>query len=132
MKISAVINDEPTLQDYTEEFIMFKCSKEIADLTVRDYRRTFNDFLAVSSNTTDYRTVKIEVAKFFKSITNTFAAVYYRPYRYLNSFFNWMVKNAYLPKNPIKDLELVKRKEELTVHSATIEDVTKLLNACNR
>lgn len=132
MRISTTINNEPTMRDYTEEFLVFKCSKELADLTLRDYRRTFDDFLTVSSNTTDYRTVKIEVAKFFKAIPNTSAAVYNRPYRYLNSFFNWMVKNDYLPKNPIKDLELTKRKEDLTVHSATIEDVEKLLKACNR
>ena len=89
-------------------------------------------FLENSHNTTDYLTLKNDIAKFFKAIPNTSAAVYNKPYRYINSFLNWMVKHKYLPDNPIKDLELVKRKEELTVLSANIEDVTKLLEACNR
>lgn len=132
MRISATINTVSTMRDYTEEFLLFKSSKGIADLTMRDYRRTFDDFLSVSSNSTDYKTLKNEVGMFFNSIPNTSSAVYNRPYSYLSAFFNWMVKQEHLPKNPIKDLELTKRKENLTIHSASIEDVEKLLKACNR
>lgn len=120
------------LSTLMDEFISFKVSQKVVKRTIDDYHKTFERFLNDSSNTTDYQTVKNEVAKFFEKIPDTSPAVFNRPYSDLNALFNWMVKQDYLPKNPIKDLELKKRADEGNVSSADIEDVKKLLKACNK
>lgn len=132
MRIKMTTDNAPQLSPLMDEFISFKVSQKVVKRTIDDYRKTFERFLNDSSNSTDYQTVKNEVAKFFEKIPDTSPAVFNRPYSDLNALFNWMVRQDYLPKNPLKDLELKKRIDEGNVSSADIEDVKKLLKACNK
>ena len=68
------------LSTLMDEFISFKVSQKVVKRTIDDYRKTFERFLNDSSNSTDYQTVKNEVAKFFKKIPDTSPAVFNRPY----------------------------------------------------
>lgn len=120
------------LSTLMDEFISVKKSQKVVERTITDYRKTFDRFLNDCSNTTDYKTLKGEVANYFENIPETSPAVFNRPYSNLNTLFNWMVKQEYLPKNPLKDLELKKRPDEGNVSSADIEDVKKLLKACDK
>lgn len=49
---------------------------------------------------------------FFAAIPDTSPARYNKPCQYITAFFNWMVKQEYIPKNPITTNELKKSHDE--------------------
>lgn len=70
MRITLSDPDIITLTEYIEEFMLMKQGKEIAELTIRDYQRTFRAFLSASHNSVDYETLKSDVSS-FGSIMNS-------------------------------------------------------------
>lgn len=132
MRIQTLMNDGEQLKDVMEEFINFKVACKIKSRTLIDYRLSFNKFLAFHGNSLDYNDIKKSVLEFFNKIPDTSPAIYNIPYGNLNALFNWMVKAEYITKNPIKDIGLTKRKDRETIHSATIEDIKKLLTVCDK
>ena len=123
MRVKTKVIQETTLEEYMNDFIRFKMANKAAERTISDYKETFNRFLASSHNS---------VLDFLSKIPDTSATVYNKPYSNLNAFFNWCVRMDYLPSNPLKKQGLTKRKDDSIIHSANIDDVKLLLEACDR
>lgn len=132
MRITVKETNNQHLSALMDEFFIFKKNKEVCERTLKDYRVSFDNFLVIHGNSIEYNDLLKGVSKFFSQIPNTSSAIYNRPYSNINSLFIWMVRKEYIPRNPIKDLELTKRKDEETIHSATIDDIRLLLKVCDK
>lgn len=131
MRIELVRN-ENTLTEVYNEFLLRKKADGLRDRTLKDYAYHLPKFIATTSNSLDEKQLRKEVVSYFATIPDTSAAIYNKPYSYLNCFFNWCVDQEYLIYNPIAKEKLKKRKDDSNIESASIDDVKRLLKACNR
>lgn len=132
MRVKTKVIQETTLEEYMNDFIRFKMANKAAERTISDYKETFNRFLASSHNSIKCEVLMEDVLDFLSKIPDTSATVYNKSYSNLNAFFNWCVRMDYLPSNPLKKQGLTKRKDDSIIHSANIDDVKLLLEACDR
>lgn len=120
-----------TLPQLINEFITRKKADGLRDRTLRDYYKELSKFAATTSSL-DENDLRHAVVNYFAAIPDTSAAIYNRPYGCLKSFFNWCVDNEYLTYNPIVKEKLKKRGDDSDINAASIDDVKRLLKACNR
>lgn len=127
-----LLRNENTLTEISSEFLLRKKADGLRDRTLKDYSTELAKFIAATFNTLDEKELRKAVINYFANISDTSAAVYNRPYSCLNCFFNWCVDQEYLAYNPIAKEKLKKRKDDSNINAATIDDVKRLLKACNR
>lgn len=120
-----------TLPQLINEFINRKKADGLRDRTLRDYYRELSKFAATTPSL-DENDLRHAVVNYFAAIPDTSAAIYNKPYSCLKSFFNWCVDNEYLTFNPIVKEKLKKRGDDSDINAASIDDVKRLLKACNR
>ena len=65
-------------------------------------------------------------------IPDTSPARYNKPFQNVNAFFNWLVSQEYLSKNPFKANGMKKRKDDGNVKPAGIEALQSFLKALDR
>ena len=53
-----------------------------------------------------------DALRYFAAIPDTASARYHKPFQNVNAFFNWLVSQEYLSKNPLKANGLSKRKDD--------------------
>ncbi|HEX2947359.1 MAG TPA: hypothetical protein VHT96_15555 [Clostridia bacterium] len=80
-----------------DNFIKFKTAQGMAELTMKDYFRTFKEFRRVSSYSICLDTLKQELLTFLTPLSNGSPAKFNRPYRNLNTLFNWLVQQKAMP-----------------------------------
>ena len=132
MRMGKITVQQTTLEECMQQFLKAKEAQKKSASTMKDYYSYLNTFLSASSNSMEYDILNEEVLTFFANIPDTSPARYNHPYQYLKSFFNWCVKNDYLPKNPIVANDLHKKADEGNIKPASIEDVKKLLNSFDK
>ena len=115
-----------------DEFIALKEAQGKSKRTMKDLRQDLQKFYNFSSKTLNCEILKKELVKYFSLIPDTSAAVYNRPYGVLNSFFNYCVRQEIIPYNPLTRAEIKKKKDDSEIHAATMDDIRKLLDCCDR
>ena len=99
---------------------------------MRDYRNCLADFLKHSQNSVSYAPLEQDALRYFAAIPDTSPARYNKPFQNINAFFNWLVSQEYLAKNPLKANGLKKRKDDGNVKPASIEALQSFLKALDR
>lgn len=118
-----------TLTDTFEEFLIYKRAQGNCAETERQYRYHFSKFMKLCRDTFDMINIKQALLQFFSRLSNKSNVTYNMPYKYLNCFFSWCVKNNRLTSNPIKDLELKKKKENSRAIDVKNDIVVGLLDS---
>ena len=126
------LNQSNSLSNLIEKFIAVKKTNGKAERTIKDYERELWKFYSSSSKKVDMRVLEGDLLKYFSSIPSTSSAVFNRPYSCLNSFFNYLVRQDYLPSNPLTKAEIQKKKDDSAIHAANADDIKKLLKVCDR
>lgn len=129
MRMMKIQNEVETLTTVAKKFLRVKEAQHCSMNTLRDYREQISKFLLVSSGSLEYAVLEDDVLHFFASIPDTSPARYNKPFQNINSLFNWMVEQNYIPKNPIKALKLRKRKDEGNIKPVDINDLQMFLGA---
>ena len=132
MRMRIVSEKVPTLEDLKEKFLLVKQSQHTGELAMRDYRNCLVDFLKHSRNSISYELLEQDALRYFAAIPPSSPARYNKPFQNVNAFFNWLVSNEYLPKNPLKVNGLKKRKDDGNVKPASIEALQTFLKAPDR
>lgn len=112
-----------------KNFILFKKAQGISERTLKDYNTTFKTFRSFSNITDfDIDEIKEELLHFFSNKSYKAPATYNVPYSNLNAFFNWMVRETYIPENPLKALGLKKKKDEGRIRHIEEDVIRRLLS----
>lgn len=122
---------QTTLMEAVKQFIRFKTAQGVAELTIRDYKLTFEEFCPISDNSLDITSLKDEVLKYLTSKSDGSPTKYNRPYSVLKCFFNWAITQELIAKNPIDMLGLKKKKDEPRIRAIKAEQIIKLLSVIN-
>ena len=132
MRMRNVCEKVPTLENLKEKFLLVKQSQHTGELAMRDYRNCLADFLKHSQNSVSYEPLEQDALRYFAAIPATSPARYNKPFQNVNAFFNWLVSQEYLSKNPLKANGLKKRKDDGNVKPASIEALQSFLKALDR
>lgn len=132
MRIRNVSEKVPTLEDLKEKFLLVKQSQHTGELAMRDYRNCLADFIRHSQNSISFDLLEQDALRYFAAIPDTSPARYNKPFQNINAFFNWLVAQDYLAKNPLKANGLKKRKDDGNVRPASIEALQIFLKALDR
>ena len=132
MRMRNVCEKVPTLENLKEKFLLVKQSQHTGELAMRDYRNCLADFLKHSQNSVSYEPLEQDALRYFAAIPDTSPARYNKPFQNVNAFFNWLVAQEYISKNPLKANGLKKRKDDGNVRPATIEALQSFLKALDR
>lgn len=132
MRMRNVCEKVPTLENLKEKFLLVKQSQHTGELALRDYRNCLADFLKHSQNSVSYEPLEQDALRYFATIPDTAPARYNKPFQNVNAFFNWLVSQEYLSKNPLKANGLKKRKDDGNVRPASIEALQRFLKALDR
>ena len=112
--------ERPTLEAAAKEFLAIKQAQMLSDETMHDYQAQLERFVCGSRNSTEYSLLEQDTLAFFAAIPDTSPARYNKPYQYISAFFNWMVRQEYIPKNPITANELKKRRDEGNIKPVSV------------
>lgn len=96
MRITAITEEEKTLQGVYEEFLKFKKASGVCERTQKDYQKIIPKFIAASHNTLEFETLCGDVISYFAAIPDTSSSVYNHSYEYLSCMFNYCVRMDYL------------------------------------
>ena len=112
MRMRNVCEKVLTLEELKERFLLVKQSQHTGELAMRDYRNCLAVFLKHSQNSVFYEPLEQDALRYFAAIPDTSPARYNKPFQTINAFFNWLVSQEYLSKNPLKANGLKKRKDD--------------------
>ena len=112
MRMRNVCEKVLTLEELKERFLLVKQSQHTGELAMRDYRNCLAVFLKHSQNSVSYEPLEQDALRYFAAIPDTSPARYNKPFQNVNAFFNWLVSQEYLSKNPLKANGLKKRKDD--------------------
>ena len=132
MRMRNVCEKVLTLEELKERFLLVKQSQHTGELAMRDYRNCLAVFLKHSQNSVSYEPLEQDALRYFAAIPDTSPARYNKPFQNVNAFFNWLVSQEYLSKNPLKANGLKKRKDDGNVKPAGIEALQSFLKALDR
>ena len=121
-----------TLEELKERFLLVKQSQHTGELAMRDYRNCLAVFLKHSQNSVSYEPLEQDALRYFAAIPDTSPARYNKPFQNVNAFFNWLVSQEYLSKNPFKANGMKKRKDDGNVKPTGIEALQSFLKALDR
>lgn len=99
---------------------------------MHDYQAQLERFVCGSRNSTEYSLLEQDTLAFFAAIPDTSPARYNKPYQYISAFFNWMVRQEYIPKNPITANELKKRRDEGNIKPVSVSDLQRFMNCLDK
>lgn len=123
MKQCKFISDE--LQT---RFLLSKKLNGVQEITLTSYRKVFMNFEHQTGKPIDYDNLMEQVADFFFAI-NWYSDMTFNNQRSnLNGYFNFLVNKGIIKENPIKALEITRRKEEDKPRPANKDDLIKLLS----
>lgn len=121
-----------TLEVAIKDFIGVKRAQMLGAETMRDYEAQLNRFLHSSRNSTDYIKLEQDTLNFFAAIPDTSPARYNKPYQYVSALFNWMVKQKYIPQNPIVANELKKRRDDGNIKPVSVDELRRFMAGLDR
>lgn len=121
-----------TLEVAIKDFIGVKRAQMLGAETMRDYEAQLNRFLHSSRNSTDYIKLEQDTLNFFAAIPDTSPARYNKPYQYISALFNWMVKQGYIPQNPITANELKKRRDDGNIKPVSVDELRRFIAGLDR
>lgn len=124
--------ERPALEAAAKEFLAVKQAQMLSDETMHDYQAQLERFVCGSRNSTEYSLLEQDTLAFFAVIPDTSPARYNKPYQYISAFFNWMVRQEYIPKNPITANELKKRRDEGNIKPVSVSDLQRFMNCLDR
>lgn len=119
--------ERPALEAAAKEFLAVKQAQMLSDETMHDYQAQLERFVCGSRNSTEYSLLEQDTLAFFAAIPDTSPARYNKPYQYISAFFNWMVRQEYIPKNPITANELKKRRDEGNIKPVSVSDLQSFM-----
>lgn len=116
-----------TYYSLKKQFLYLKKAQGALDYTMRDYNSRLERFEKYYTNEyLEMEPLKEVLIELFSDTQKLAPATYNGIYSYLNAFFNWVVDNDYLYKNPIKILGFKKKKETGKIRNIP-EDIIKRL-----
>ena len=121
-----------SLEELAGSFLAMKKAQKLGQETLYDYEKQIERFLWSSHNSLDYAILEQDTLNFFAAIPDTSPARYNKPYQYITAWFNWMVKQKYLPQNPISANELKKRRDDGNIKPATVEDLKRFMDSLDK
>ena len=121
-----------SLEELAGSFLAMKKAQKLGQETLYDYEKQIERFLRSSHNSLDYAILEQDRLNFFAAIPDTSPARYNKPYQYITAWFNWMVKQKYLPQNPISANELKKRRDDGNIKPATVEDLKRFMDSLDK
>ena len=121
-----------SLEELAGSFLAMKKAQKLGQETLYDYEKQIERFLRSSHNSLDYAILEQDILNFFAAIPDTSPARYNKPYQYITAWFNWMVKQKYLPQNPISANELKKRRDDGNIKPATVEDLKRFMDSLDK
>ena len=121
-----------SLEELAGSFLAMKRAQKLGQETLYDYEKQIERFLRSSHNSVDYAILEQDTLNFFAAIPDTSPARYNKPYQYITAWFNWMVKQKYLPQNPISANELKKRRDDGNIKPATVEDLKRFMGGLDK
>ena len=121
-----------SLEELAGSFLAMKKAQKLGQETLYDYEKQIERFLRSSHNSLDYAILEQDTLNFFAAIPDTSPARYNKPYQYITAWFNWMVKQKYLPQNPISANELKKRRDDGNIKPATVEDLKRFMGGLDK
>ena len=121
-----------SLEELAGSFLAMKKAQKLGQETLYDYEKQIERFLRSSHNSLDYAILEQDTLNFFAAIPDTSPAKYNKPYQYITAWFNWMVKQKYLPQNPISANELKKRRDDGNIKPATVEDLKRFMDSLDK
>lgn len=126
------MKERPTLEAAAKDFIGIKQAQMLSEETLHDYKVQLDRFLSKSRNSTEYAILEQDTLAFFASIPDTSPARYNKPYQYISAFFGWMVKQSYIPKNPITANDLKKRRDEGNIKPVSVDDLQRFMASLDK
>lgn len=110
-----------------EEYILFKQAEGAGERTIKDYRTHLSNFFKTLGDfNADFKTLRSAVVQF---LSGPMAPSYRNTkLKALRAFFNWCVREGYLPANPTEGIKKAKEDTE-NIRHVELDDVKKLLNA---
>ena len=132
MRMRKISEKVPNLEDLIQKFLLVKQSQHTGELAMRDYQNCLADFLKHSQNSVSYEPLEQDALRYFAAIPDSSPARYNKPFQNVNAFFNWLVSQEYLSKNPLKANGLKKRKDDGNVKPASIKALQSFLKALDR
>lgn len=99
--ISEESNNYNTVQEAMDDFLKFKTAQGMSELTMRDYNKTFERFMRISSNLMKLDVLRKELLEFLTPLSDASPAKFNRPYSNLNTLFNWLVQQNAIEFNPL-------------------------------
>ena len=121
-----------SLEELAGSFLAMKKAQKLGQETLYDYEKQIERFLWSSHDSLDYAILEQDTLNFFAAIPDTSPARYNKPYQYITAWFNWMVKQKYLPQNPISANELKKRRDDGNIKPATVEDLKRFMDSLDK
>jgi DNA-binding HxlR family transcriptional regulator len=107
--ISEELNHYNTIQEAMDDFLKFKTAQGMSELTMRDYNKTFERFMRISSNVAmKSDIIKKELLEFLTPLSDASPAKFNRPYSNLNTLFNWLVQQNAIEYNGLVHREVYK------------------------
>jgi len=126
------LNVQVPLKQAIYGFIMFKKAGGISERTESDYKKYFKMFFTDSDLNTmcfpEFEELKAEILKHFSKYADKAPATYNLHFAYLSSFFSWCTLEGYIPQNPIKEIGLKKRKDEIKLRHLETDTIKKLFS----
>lgn len=121
-------NGYSTLQEAINEFLKVKKAQGMSELTMKDYYRTFNSYMKISSNTLKMSDLKSDLLSFLTPLSDASPAKFNRPYSNLNTLFNWLIQQNVYQDNPLKSIGLKKKKDEGRIRCVETDNIKTLLD----
>ena len=131
VNISFNTTSTKTLSDYFEDFLLFKRAQGNCINTENQYKYHFGRFIKCCNDTLDVGNIKNGLIKIFSELSCKSNVTYNMTYKYLNCFFNWCKKNSILEVNPIKELDLKKKREVSKAVDISYSIIEKVLKSFN-
>lgn len=126
--ISERENQFSSFEAAVREFLKFKKAQGMAELTMKDYYRTFNSFMKVSSDSLDVNILKDELLNFLTTLSDASPAKFNRPFSNLNTFFNWLVFQKVYNDNPLLAIGLKKKRDDGRIRCIDAESIKTVID----
>ena len=115
---------------YLDLYLKHKKALRLAQRTIDDSRyHVTNLFKGKSIDFSDHRALKNLITEYFANSDNISPVTYNTRRKNLNTFFNWLVSEEYIPKSPM--LSIKKAVEDRKPKHVEPDVITKLLQVCD-
>jgi site-specific recombinase XerD len=110
------------------EFLKFKKAQGMSELTMKDYHRTFDSYMKVSSDTLEVNGLKEELLSFLTPLADASPAKFNRPFSNLNTLFNWLVLQEVYNKNPLQSIGLKKKRDDGRIRCVETDSIKAVID----